>query len=109
VYRGFITGLPAERLGHLPRYLQAVALRIDKLRADPARDQRLAVQLAPLETQWRRSLTRAHANGALDPQIEQFGWLLEELRVALFAQELRTPTPVSVKRLEKMWHTIFRP
>ena len=109
VYRGFITGLPAERLGHLPRYLQAVSLRIDKLRADPARDRRLAVQLVPLETQWRRALTRVHANGALDPQIEQFGWLLEELRVALFAQELRTPAPVSVKRLEKMWHTIFRP
>ena len=109
VYRGFITGLPTERLGHLPRYLQAVALRMDKLRADPARDQRLAVQLVPLQTQWRRALTRAHANGSLDPQIEQFGWLLEELRVALFAQELRTPTPVSVKRLEKMWHTIFRP
>ena len=44
--------------------------------------------------------------GAVDPQIEQFRWLLEELRVGLFAQELRTPVPVSVKRLEKQWEGI---
>jgi ATP-dependent helicase HrpA len=42
-------------------------------------------------------------NGVQDPFMEEFRWLLEELRVALFAQELRTPSPVSVKRLQKMW------
>jgi ATP-dependent helicase HrpA len=110
VHRDFINGTPAERLAHLPRYLQGIALRIDKLRADPARDARLAAQIAPLEQQWQRALARARSGGgAVDPALEQFGWLLEELRVATFAQELRTPVPVSVKRLEKMWHTVGRP
>jgi ATP-dependent helicase HrpA len=44
----------------------------------------------------------------VDPQLEQFRWLLEELRVQLFAQELRTPVPVSAKRLQKMWQTMKR-
>ena len=42
----------------------------------------------------------------MTPEIEQFGWLLEELRVSLFAQELKTPVPVSVKRLSKLWHSM---
>ena len=42
----------------------------------------------------------------VDPQVEQFRWLMEELRVGLFAQELRTPVPVSVKRLQKLWEGI---
>ncbi|MDR2189314.1 MAG: DUF3418 domain-containing protein [Azonexus sp.] len=46
--------------------------------------------------------------GAPDPQLEQFRWLLEELRVSLYAQELRTPTPVSVKRLQKQWEGIIK-
>jgi ATP-dependent helicase HrpA len=44
----------------------------------------------------------------VDPRLEQFRWLLEELRVQLFAQELRTPVPVSAKRLAKLWQTLTR-
>jgi ATP-dependent helicase HrpA len=47
-------------------------------------------------------------NGAPSAELEQFGWLLEELRVSLFAQELRTPVPVSVKRLAKLWQSVRR-
>ena len=47
-------------------------------------------------------------HGALSEPFEQFGWLLEELRVSLFAQELKTPVPVSVKRLSKLWQTVRR-
>jgi ATP-dependent helicase HrpA len=53
-------------------------------------------------------LSRQRQGGAVDPQLEQFRWLLEELRVQLFAQELRTPVPVSAKRLMKMWQTLKR-
>ncbi len=109
VARGFIVHLPFERLNHLPRYLKAITLRLDKLRTDPARDARLAAEIAPLEARWLREHARCQANGVDAPDLEAFGWLIEELRVALFAQELRTPSPVSVKRLEKMWHTISRP
>jgi ATP-dependent helicase HrpA len=106
--RRFIGQTPYDRLQHFPRYLKAASLRLDKLRADPRRDARLSAELAPLLAQWRREQARQAKSGAHDPQIGQFRWLLEELRVQLFAQELRTPVPVSAKRLSKMWQTMNR-
>jgi ATP-dependent helicase HrpA len=97
--------MPYERLQHFPRYLKAAALRLEKLRSDPQRDARLATELAPLLAQWQREQLKQAKSGAPDSQLEQFRWLIEELRVQLFAQELRTPVPVSVKRLTKMWQT----
>jgi len=104
----FVGQMPYERLQHIPRYLKAAALRLDKLRADPRRDARLAAEFAPLAAQWQREQAKQLKTGARDPQLEQFRWLLEELRVQLFAQELKTPVPVSAKRLSKMWQTISR-
>jgi len=106
--RRFIEQTPYERLQHFPRYLKAASLRLDKLRADPPRDARLAAEFAPLAAQWHRDQARQLKSGNRDPQLEQFRWLLEELRVQLFAQELKTSVPVSVKRLSKMWQTIRR-
>src|SRR4029077_16003160 len=83
-------------------------LRLDKLRADPQRDARLAAELAPLLAQWQRGHLKQAKSGEVDSQLEQFRWLLEELRVQLFAQGLKTPVPVSVKRLTKMWQTTGR-
>ncbi|MCC6472631.1 MAG: ATP-dependent RNA helicase HrpA [Burkholderiales bacterium] len=104
LHRRFIEHTPRERLQHFPRYLRAAGLRLDKLRADPARDARAAAQFAQLALPWEREFARQARTGApVDPRIEQFRWLLEELRVQLFAQELKTPVPVSVKRLSKMW------
>ena len=103
---GWLARTPWERLQHLPRYVKAASLRLDKLRADPARDARLAVELASVEQPYRRELATRLRHGAVTPQLEQFGWLVEELRVSLFAQELRTPIPVSVKRLAKLWQTL---
>src|SRR6266850_2068548 len=103
---GWLARTPWERLQHLPRYVKAASLRVDKLRADPARDARLAVELASVEQPYRRELATRLRKGAVTLQIEQFGWLIEELRVSLFAQELRTPVPVSVKRLAKLWQTL---
>ena len=105
---GWLARTPWERLQHLPRYLKAASLRLDKLRADPARDARLSAELASLEVPYRRELATRARQGALSEPFEQFGWLLEELRVSLFAQELRTPVPVSVKRLSKLWQTVRR-
>ncbi len=103
---GWMARTPWPRLQHLSRYLQAANLRIDMLRADPARDRRLAAEVAALEVPYRREL--AARAGEARPELEQFGWLLEELRVALFAQQLRTPVPVSAKRLAKLWQTRHR-
>ncbi len=99
---GWLARTPWERLQHLARYLRAASLRLDKLRADPARDARLAAELQGLEAPYRRELR----GGPADARLEQFGWLLEELRVALFAQQLKTPVPVSPKRLAKLWQTV---
>jgi ATP-dependent helicase HrpA len=104
----FIEQTPHERLQHFPRYLKAAGLRVDKLRANPGRDARLATEFAPLCAQWLREQAKQAKSGSRDPQLEQFRWLLEELRVQLFAQELKTSVPVSVKRLSKMWQTITR-
>jgi ATP-dependent helicase HrpA len=103
--KDFIVALPFERLAHYPRYLKAAALRIDKLRADPARDERQAKEFAGIFKPWERERQARRNSGAPDPWLEDFRWLLEELRVALFAQELKTPTPVSAKRLQKAWES----
>jgi ATP-dependent helicase HrpA len=105
---GWLARTPWERLQHLPRYLKAASLRLEKLRADPARDARVAGEIAGLEQRYRRELARRSRSGEGSAELAQFGWLLEELRVSLFAQELRTPVPVSVKRLAKLWETLRR-
>jgi len=102
----FVVDTPFERLQQYPRYLKAIVVRLDKLKANPARDAQLMADYGPLWTNYERRAIQLAKMGTVDPQIEQFRWLLEELRVGLFAQELRTPVPVSVKRLEKQWEGI---
>ena len=81
-------------------------LRLEKLRNDPERDRQAASDIARLAVPYRREL--ASRRGVVDPRLAQFRWLLEELRVSLFAQELRTPMPVSVKRLTRVWESLLR-
>jgi len=102
----FLTQTPSAQLAHLPRYLQAVQNRIEKLRADPTRDSKLMAEMSPLITQYHRA--RTALKGGRHDGLDNFRWLLEELRVALFAQTLRTPMPVSVKRLQKAWDALQR-
>ena len=97
----FVASTPWPQLQHLVRYLKGVVMRLDKLRADPARDAQRLAELRPLEQRHVRRL--AELKGQADSRLEDFRWQLEELRISLFAQELRTPQPVSVKRLEKTW------
>jgi ATP-dependent helicase HrpA len=104
--KSFVVDTPFERLQHYPRYLKAIGVRLDKLKANPARDAQLLAEYGQLWTNYERRAIQLAKMGAVDPQIEQFRWLLEELRVGLYAQELRTPVPVSVKRLEKQWEGI---
>jgi ATP-dependent helicase HrpA len=107
--KDFLAATPYERLVHFPRFLKAVSLRLDKLRADPSRDARQLAELVPLQTQWQREDARVRKqSGQPGAELEQFRWLLEELRVQLFAQELRTPVPVSAKRLAKLWQSLVR-
>ncbi|MFZ2629633.1 MAG: DUF3418 domain-containing protein, partial [Rugosibacter sp.] len=108
----FVATTPFERLQQYPRYLKAAISRLDKARNDPVREARLLAEWQSLGKPWERERNAlqksTQAETMHDPFIEEFRWLLEELRVALFAQELRTPTPVSVKRLQKMWDERMR-
>lgn len=101
VGKRFVADTPWVQLAHLPRYLKGVTMRLDKWRADPARDAARLAELRPIEQRFLRTL--AERKGVADARLDEFRWLLEELRISLFAQELRTPQPVSVKRLEKAW------
>jgi len=98
---GFLLVTPWERLKEFPRYLQALEQRLEKLGRDPRRDAQLAAEIAPLETRYR---ARVKAERGLRPPGEdEFRWMLEEFRVSLFAQQLKTRAPVSARRLEDAW------
>ena len=99
--KNFMAATPWPQLQHCARYLKAVTLRLDKYRADPARDAQRLAELKPQEQRYWRLV--AERKGSQDARMLEFRWLLEELRVSFFAQELRTPQPVSIKRLEKAW------
>ena len=100
LHKRFIADTSYERLQHVPRYLKAINLRIEKLRSNPARDAQCMAQMQPLIQAWQK--LRQAQQGNSDPRVDEFAWLMQELRVSLFAQELKTPVIVSVKRLEKM-------
>ncbi|MFN5347968.1 MAG: ATP-dependent RNA helicase HrpA [Polaromonas sp.] len=104
VPKRFLTATPYAQLQHFPRYLKAIAARLDKWRADPARDTARLLDIKPQEQRYWRLV--AERKGATDARMQEFRWLLEELRVSFFAQELRTPQPVSIKRLEKVWQQL---
>ncbi|WP_089963120.1 ATP-dependent RNA helicase HrpA [Limnohabitans sp. 2KL-3] len=99
--KNFMAATPWPQLQHYARYLKAITQRLDKYRADPARDAQRLTELKPQEQRYWRLV--AERKGAQDARMLEFRWLLEELRVSFFAQELRTPQPVSIKRLEKAW------
>jgi ATP-dependent helicase HrpA len=104
VPKNFLAAAPWPQLAHFARYLKAIVLRLDKHRADPARDAAKLAELRPQEQRYWRLV--AERKGQVDARMQELRWLLEELRVSFFAQELRTPQPVSVKRLDKLWAQI---
>jgi ATP-dependent helicase HrpA len=97
----FMVSTPWGQLQHFSRYLKAIVLRLDKWRSDPSRDAAKLLEFKPQEQRYWRLV--ADRKGAVDDRMLEFRWLLEELRVSFFAQELRTPQPVSIKRLDKAW------
>jgi len=105
----FFTLTPWERLQHLPRYLKALKLRLEKYPGALERDTRHAEALQRLWQGWQERVdARRKAGLDIEPALADFRWQLEELRVSLFAQELKTPYPVSIKRLEKIWEGLPR-
>jgi ATP-dependent helicase HrpA len=108
VHKRFLTDNDYAQLAHFPRYLKAMNVRLEKLRADQTRDARLMAEWNTAAAPYLRATRDRQAGKNTDPKLVEFRWMLEELRVSLFAQELRTPMPVSVKRLQKVWESMQR-
>ncbi|OSI08041.1 DNA helicase [Neisseria animaloris] len=104
---GFAGRTPWSQWPRLPIYLKAMVLRMEKYSGNPARDAAREADIQELEQMWREkveSLTKQ--NQPVSDGLKMFKWQIEELRVSLFAQELKTPYPVSVKRLVKEWESL---
>jgi ATP-dependent helicase HrpA len=98
IYQGFVAETGLERLPHLTRYLRAIARRVEKLPADPIRD---AERMAAVQrvTDAYRLTAAGLPPGRRGDEARAVRWMIEELRVSLFAQTLGTPVPVSEKRI----------
>ena len=107
VHKRFLIDNDYSQLAHFPRYLKAVNVRLEKLRGDTARDAKLMAEWQSAASQFQR-ISKQQDGKNTDPRMTQFRWMLEELRVSLFAQELRTPMPISAKRLQKVWESMQR-
>ena len=103
VYKGFFNATPWPQLSQLPRYLQAMRMRLTKFPANAERDAKHAASIAQLWGRYEMRLDQQQKAGMVDPRLLEFRWHIEELRVSLYAQELKTPSPVSYKRLDKLW------
>jgi len=100
----FFIETPWERLQHLPRYMKALKLRLEKYPNSIERDTRSGQAVQVVWQKWDGRVTALRkAGNEISAGLADFRWLIEELRVSLFAQELKTPFPVSAKRLEKAW------
>jgi len=96
------------RLGHIVRYLKAIQVRLSRQAHDPPKDQQKAAQVAPF---WQGYLTKRdelRAKGRSFAELDEFGWLIEELRVQIFAPELKTAVPISPQRLQDLWARFSR-
>jgi ATP-dependent helicase HrpA len=103
VYPGFFSQTPPDWLPQVPRYLRAIASRLQKIRQAPDKDRQRSAEMSRLSDYCWRQWTRNAERELSDPELVRFRWLLEELRVSQFAQELKTIAPVSIKRLEEQW------
>jgi ATP-dependent helicase HrpA len=106
IFRGFTQRIPFAHLKDYPRYLKAIDQRLERLAHAPGRDQQWMREMDDIQARWRERAAAASAAGRLDPRLDEIRWLLEELRVALFAQQLGVARPVSVKRLQTRWREL---
>ena len=110
VPENFLTRYPDARLAHLPRYLEALEIRarrgVDNLERDLLRARELQVFSERLDR--FRGMLGPQDSSAKRAAVEEFGWMIEEFKVSLFAQELKTAVPVSPKRLDRLAREIDR-
>jgi ATP-dependent helicase HrpA len=101
LHRGFVAATGRRRLPDVVRYLTAMAYRLEKLPANAIRDELWTSQVAAVTAEYEQLRVRVPATGAPDDPVARIRWMIEELRVGLFAQSVGTPRPVSEQRLYK--------
>jgi ATP-dependent helicase HrpA len=99
VHRGFITGTGYARLADLPRYLAAIERRLDRLPQNPQRDREQQARIEQVQREYQEMLAGLPPARRDDEAVRQIRWMIEELRVNVFAQALGTPYPVSEQRI----------
>jgi ATP-dependent helicase HrpA len=106
VYQGFLTRVPFSHLKDYPRYLTAAEQRVEKLLHAADRDRQRMAEMSAIQARWEERVSAARAADRQDARLDEIRWMLEELRVSLFAQQLGTAYPVSVKRVEARWREL---
>ncbi|WP_261653462.1 ATP-dependent RNA helicase HrpA [Erwinia mallotivora] len=101
VYRGFVTGNGWKRLPDTLRYLQAIERRLEKLPVDPHSDRARMLKVEKLQQGWHSWFNKLPETRRNDADVQDVRWMIEELRVSYFAQQLGTPYPVSEKRIQQ--------
>lgn len=104
IYHGFIRYTPYAQLQHFERYLKAILFRLEKMQEDQQKIQQVQKYWGKY---WKQVGVKLK-QGVVQPEQDNFRWMLEELRVSLYAQQLKTPYPVSAQRLEKAWNSVGR-
>ncbi|UTN94477.1 ATP-dependent RNA helicase HrpA [Serratia plymuthica] len=99
IYRGFVTNNGWKRLPDTLRYLQAIERRLEKLAIDPHRDRAQMLRVDQVQQAWQQWLNKLPPKRRQDDEVKEVRWMIEELRVSLFAQQLGTPYPISDKRI----------
>jgi len=100
LYQGFVHHTPDEALKRLPMYFQAIGQRLDKIKTDPTRDRQWMNEVMP---HWQRYLNNVNKHSSAE--FNHYRWMIEEFRISLFAQGIKTAYPISAKRLDKQWQT----
>ena len=106
IYKGFVSNTPSKWLEHLPRFIQAAEVRLNRAGPNLKQDQQHMLTMHKLWAEYEKEIKQRETHFEDTSNLIEYRWLLEELRVSLFAQTLRTSEPVSVKRLNKLWKSL---
>ena len=106
LHANFIISTPQDNFNDLPRYLKAIEKRLEKIQANPERDRKSRLEISGLWSDYKKRANLLEKQNRQSIQLDEYRWMLEEYRISLFAQEIKTRFPISEKRLKKAWNEI---
>ena len=106
MHKQFVAETDQINLDNYTRYLRAIDMRLEKIQSNPQRDRKARVEISDLWSAYKKRAENLEKNNQYSAELNNYRWLLEEYRISLFAQEIKTLVPVSAKRLKKTWNEI---